>query len=168
MNNSDYSIRELKPSESKAYRKIRLEAIKSYPQYFGANYAEQVKMEKLYFERIIETSASNGIMMGAFLNETLVGICGITFDTKSLPRAGEIIQMYVQKNHQGHRLAKRLMNAILDKVSNMDGVDTVLLGVERTNTPAIKTYENCGFVVSDALTEASEDEHDNVYMVFEV
>ena len=48
-----YLIRRVQPGESRAYRAIRLEALKSYPEFFGANYEEQVNLDKLYFEKTV-------------------------------------------------------------------------------------------------------------------
>lgn len=148
-----YLIRRLKPSESSIYRAIRLEALKSYPEYFGASYAEQSRLEKLYFERIIEENSSRGIMMGAFFNEELIGICGVTFETKILQNAGEIIQMYVKKKHQGNKIAKDLIERLFDHVKQRKEVKFLVLGVDKNNIPAIKTYNNCGFEVNTDIKE---------------
>ncbi len=143
-----YTIRKLKPSESKLYRNIRLEALKAYPAYFGSNHAEQVKLEKLYFEKVIEEQNSEGVMMGAFIKDDLVGICGVTFKTDLIPNAGEIIQMYVKEHFQGMKLSKALMTYIIEIISTYKDIDFLVLGVEKSNTAALKSYLSCGFVLS--------------------
>jgi len=151
----NYITRRLKPNESKLYRAIRLEALKEYPEYFGSKYEEQVKLSKLYFERIIEESSPKGIMVGAFLDRELIGICGVTFETKILHNAGEIIQMYVNKKHQGNKLGKELIKSIYDNVILLKNVEIIVLGVDKNNTSAIRTYCNCGFEI-DTNIEGEE------------
>ena len=103
-------IRILEPRDAGVYREIRLEALKKFPEYFGSGYEQQVKLEKLYFERLIEERSDKGKMFGAFIDDELVGICGVTFETQVLPNAGEIIQMYVKLEHQNSGLGKKLVN----------------------------------------------------------
>ncbi|MEO1435774.1 MAG: GNAT family N-acetyltransferase, partial [Bacteroidota bacterium] len=66
--------RRLAPSDSKAYRAIRLESLQTYPNSFGSSYTDQVQKDKLAFERYIETSASSHFIVGAFQNNQLIGI----------------------------------------------------------------------------------------------
>lgn len=94
------TYKKLKPIDSEQYRKIRLEALEEYPEHFGSGYYEKANLPKLYFQRLIEEESSQGFMVGAFEKTDLVGICGITFETKLLDSSGKIVQMYVTKNHQ--------------------------------------------------------------------
>lgn len=142
-----YIIRKLEPPESKLYRAIRLESLKIYPEWFGSKYEEQIRLSKMYFEKIIEDNAAKGMMFGSFFKGELIGICGVTFETKITANAGEIIQMYVQKKYQGNKLGIKLIRKIQTEVKQVNGIDTLILGVEKNNLAAIKTYLNCGFEV---------------------
>lgn len=152
----NYIIRELKSSESKKYREIRLEALREYPEYFGSNYNEQCKLEKLYFERIIEENFSNGLMVGAFLDTDLIAICGVSFNTHLIPKAGELIQMYVQKKYQGNNISKELITFIFENVKKQKGIESIVLDVNKNNVFAIRTYINCGFVLNSDVHNYEE------------
>lgn len=144
------TVRVLEPCDSIDYRAIRLEALKTYPNYFGSSYNQQVKQRKLYFERLIENGSEKGKMVGAFLDDQLVGICGVTFETDVLPGAGEIIQMYVKAEHQNLGLGKSLIQEIIG-ICIANRVSTIILAVNKENTNAISVYEKSGFEVNDSL-----------------
>ena len=151
-----YTFQQLQANDSGLYRSIRLEALQNYPEYFGSNYTQQAQLEKLYFEKIIEQNMPNGIMIGAFFANQLIGICGVTFDTQLLPNAGEIIQMYVAPMHQGHKIGRDLMNHLYQIVKDQKQIKTLVLGVQKNNIPAIKTYLHCGFEI-DFTIQQQED-----------
>lgn len=144
------TVKILEPKDAKAYRAIRLEALQNYPEYFGSEYEQQVKLEKLYFERLIEDESGKGTMVGAFSEGQLVGICGVTFETTVLPNAGEIIQMYVKPEYQNKGYGKNLMLKIREACTSPP-VSTVLLEVVKSNVSAIKVYEQSGYELNETL-----------------
>ncbi|WP_431689216.1 GNAT family N-acetyltransferase [Hahella sp. NBU794] len=147
-----YEVRVLEPRDAKAYRAIRLEALKTFPEHFGSGYEQQVKLEKLYFEMRIEERSDKAMMVGAFLNSELVGICGVTFQTQVAPDAGEIIQMYVKPANQNAGVGGKMLAAINNLCRAMP-VKTLLLEVYKSNQNAIRVYEACGYRVNAALGE---------------
>lgn len=89
--------RNLLPDESKAYRRIRLESLKEFPEAFSATYQETLNIEKLILEIDIENQTVSKFVQGVFSHHKLIGIC--TF-VKSDENIGNIYQMYVQKGFQ--------------------------------------------------------------------
>jgi len=154
------TVKILEPKDSLEYREIRLEALKKYPEYFGSGYEQQVQLDKLYFERLIEEGSSEGIMAGVYADDQLVGICGVTFETKVLPNAGEIIQMYVKPEYQNRGFGKSLMRHILDTCKSAP-ISTILLEVVNENTSAVKVYEQSGYKFDKDLG----DDPNTVYMI---
>lgn len=55
------TVKLLEPQDSSAYRDVRLEALKEYPEFFGSGYKQQLTLEKLYFERLIEEKSEKGL-----------------------------------------------------------------------------------------------------------
>jgi len=149
----------LEPKDSIAYRAIRLEALKKYPEYFGSGYEQQLQLEKLYFERLIEEGSEKGKMAGVFIDDQLVGICGVTFETKVLPNAGEIIQMYVKPEYQNKGFGKSLMKKIED-ICTSSAISTALLEVVINNSSAIKVYEQSSYKINESLSS----DQNTVYM----
>ncbi|ATX75858.1 GNAT family N-acetyltransferase [Reinekea forsetii] len=144
------TVKLLEPGYSSAYREIILEALKEYPEFFGSGYEQQLNLEKMYFERLIEEKSEKGLMVGAYYDGELVGICGVTFETEVLPNAGEIIQMYVKADHQSQGVGKKLMRHIQDACATKD-VSVLLLEVVRENPGAIKVYEQSGYILNESL-----------------
>ena len=48
-------LQKLQSTHTNAYRDIRLECLKNYPENFRSNYGDEVKKEKLFFHTFIET-----------------------------------------------------------------------------------------------------------------
>ena len=144
------SIKILEPKDSPAYRELRIEALKKYPEYFGSGYEQQVKLERLYFERLIEENSPKGCMVGAYMDNHLVGICGITYETQVLANAGEIIQMYVKAEYQNQGIGKQLMLNIKEACRSTS-ISTILLEVVKDNLSAIKVYEQSGYLLDENL-----------------
>lgn len=143
----------LEPNESKLYREIRLDSLREYPEYFGSKYEEQAKLTKLYFEKIIEENSPSGIMAGIFDKDEIVGICGVTFETKVTQNAGEIIQMYIKRTYQGNRLGGKLLECIYENIKKDKNIEHLILGVDKNNIAAIKTYYNFGFQINTNIKE---------------
>lgn len=82
-------IRKLLPVESIAYRNIRLECLKKYPDNFGANYQYEIIKAKLLFQTPIEEADKNNFVVGAFKENALLGISGIIrFDGEKMKQRG--------------------------------------------------------------------------------
>ncbi|MDV2494451.1 GNAT family acetyltransferase [Elizabethkingia anophelis] len=86
--------RNILTNESRAYRMIRLESLKEFPEAFSANYEESVKIEKLRLEEDIETQMSERFVTGVFIDNELSGICAFVNLGNN---TGNILQMYVRK-----------------------------------------------------------------------
>lgn len=157
------SYRKLTVAETKAYRSLRLEALKRHPQSFGSTYEEQRTLPKLRFETVLEEELENYFMMGAFDDQKLIGICGfVPFSLKDDERdetTGTIIQVYVKGAYSGQKVGAGLMQATVAAAFTQPKIEEVILEVRRVNMPAIRTYERAGFVV------VSQDERDQLMVV---
>ena len=52
----------LEPKDSSDYRRIRLKSLKEHPDIFTAKYEEQVRLEKLFFEKQIEMNSKEAFV----------------------------------------------------------------------------------------------------------
>ncbi|MFQ3230194.1 GNAT family N-acetyltransferase [Reinekea sp.] len=150
-------VRVLEPNDSLAYRKLRLEALQTNPEYFGSSYDQQKRLDKLYFESLIEQRSAKGTMLGAYIEGKLVGMCGIAYETQLIPSAAEIIQMYVTPEFQGLGLG-RLLILEAERFSKSDGVRFLVLEVFKHNRKAVSLYETAGFQIDSTLA-SNGDSH---------
>ncbi|MFD2177562.1 GNAT family N-acetyltransferase [Veronia pacifica] len=151
-----YLYRQLNADDSSAYRAIRLESLKQYPQCFGSDYQQQHSLEKLYFEQKLEEACDDVAMFGVLNDDRLVAICGVAFRSALVDDSAEIIQMYVQKDHQGRGLAKGLL-AEIAQVCQTKQISYLVLEVERANSPAYLTYLSAGFVGLSSAADNGTD-----------
>lgn len=151
------TYRRLTADDSKAYRAIRLESLKAFPESFGSSYEEQSQLPKLMFEKALEQPSDERFLIGAFDQNELVGICGFipfTFDEFSdLSKAGTIIQMYVRTAYSRRKIGLHLINATIDEAFKLPGIDQIALGVRAGNLSAIRVYEQAGFQIHKPATD---------------
>lgn len=130
--------------DSLAYRHLRLEALRIFPTCFGANYAQQATLNKLYVQTLLEQDSDEVVMLGAFIDNQLIGLCGL----KETPdNRREIIQMYVTRTASGQGVAQQLLR-LAKQILPQIGATALILTVYIDNHSAIKTYLTAGFEVS--------------------
>ncbi|UXI03209.1 GNAT family N-acetyltransferase [Photobacterium sp. TY1-4] len=135
--------RRLQPADCQAYRQIRLESLKLYPENFGAIYAEQHALPQLFFEQRIAEQDPTKVMLGAFHGQELVGLCGLVTIAQE---SAQIIQMYVRAHCQGRGIGVGLLSQAKDVAANQLGVSQLVLTVYPHNHSARRAYEKSGFV----------------------
>lgn len=84
------------------------------------------KKEAIYLVALVENQVKGYIGMWTALDE------------------GEITQVSVKKEFQGKHIGRRLMEE-MEKEGKKAGVMAFFLEVRKSNAPAIRLYENCGF-----------------------
>ncbi|RXM41268.1 N-acetyltransferase [Chryseobacterium sp. CH21] len=136
------SYRKLLPEESKIYRAIRLESLEEFPESFGANYQEALKIEKFRMENDIEQQTAERFVLGAFADKEIIGICTFIKDENN---TGNIYQMYVKKEFQGKNIGMGLIKAIIDEAFQKFNDIEIHLEVAHGNDKAYKLYEKVGF-----------------------
>lgn len=126
----DATIRRLEPHDQAAYRALRLESLRTNPALFGTTYAEAAAMPSLPFETFIRERAPDHAMFGAFVDGTLVGLCGFRRETRERARhSGELVEMYVAPHVAGRGIGARLVDAVLRFAFEELGASQVVLGV---------------------------------------
>jgi len=144
-------FRPLLPGESSEYRKIRLESLKEFPDFFSADYEESVKLDRLPLESDIENQASDKLVCGAFLDSQLIGIGVLVKNAKNI---GNIYQMYVKPEFQGHNIGMQLLGSIIKEAGKRFGRIELSLEVQSHNNKAKRLYSKAGF---QYVSERKED-----------
>lgn len=163
----DLTYRKLTADEASKYRAIRLECLQAHPNNFGSTFAEQKKLPKLMFEKVLEKQASDKFVMGVFDQEQLIGICGflpyIPFSDQISSDTAVLIQVYVKAAYSGNRIGLGLIQTTVSEGFNATAVDKIVLEVKANNASAIRVYTQAGFrTYTPSMTDRDED---TVYMV---
>lgn len=153
------SYRVLKPSESRIYRTIRLEALSLNPEAYSSNYEAALLQPRMFFEAAVESGSRMQWVMGAFDGEELIGIFAYSDENSlAVPEAGTLLQMYVRDSYRGQGIGQELTRNILKEVFKFHSVKQVLLEVKVGNEAAKAVYIKAGFVAHalEGLTDESQ------------
>ena len=137
--------RRLERGDEKAYRRIYLEGLKSFPDFFGNRYEEQSAIAKLQFEDAIETASEDNFMFGAFAGERLIGIAGFRRGDRAKTRhRGELVQVFVDPRFQRKKVGESLIREVMAAAFALPGVETLELSAVANNSVQ-RLYEKLGF-----------------------
>lgn len=142
------NYRKIESTEAKTFRRIRLEALKKFPENFGTRYDDEIKKPRLHFEEIIERGdCSDVFFFGAFTDGgELIGIAGFVRETRAKTRhRGEIVSMYVEPDFHGQKIGENLLRALIETAFEVGGIEQIQLTVVAENRVAVRLYERIGF-----------------------
>ena len=75
----------------------------------------------------------------------MVGLIGALWGEDEGPGVATIVSMFVRPEWRGRGIAARLLNAALERLKQIDGVERVHLEVVVDQSAAVRLYENAGF-----------------------
>ncbi len=142
-------IRPLTLDHIEDYWQLRHQALRQNPEAFAVSYEEAI-METLEslsgkFQQMEDDSNQ---VIGAFFEETLVGMVQVSrYPMLKMRHKAIINEMYVAPEARGRKLGFKLMNAAIDYVQQMQGIEQVQLTVATTNASARRLYQSFGFKV---------------------
>ena len=140
MDGSPLTIRHVQADEMDAFRRIRLEALRSDPSYFASSYKDWATLSVEEWRQRLQ----NPVFI-AFRDSEPVGITGLLQQRASkMAHRATIIMVYVRKSQRGTGLAKKLLDMVADYARNI-GVLQLELTVSAENPAAIRFYLREGF-----------------------
>lgn len=140
----DIVFRNILPTESKDYRRIRLESLQKFPDSFSANYLEAYKTEVLVLENEIVNQTFEKFVCGGFSGSELIGICAFV---KNEIHMGTINQLYVRESFQGGNVGLRLVEEVIKTAGVRYNSIEIYLEVSTDNFKAFNLYRKIGFEV---------------------
>jgi RimJ/RimL family protein N-acetyltransferase len=142
----EIQFRKLQPNESNSYREIRLECLKKFPENFGSNYQDEKVKGSSFFQLHIEQESTDNFIIGAFYNNSLVGISGFNrYESEKTKHRGRIIQVYVKPEFQGQHIGSNIIKATLNEAFKISGIEQIEINVLTTNEHAERLYTKLGF-----------------------
>lgn len=135
------TFRNLDESDVNAFRDIRLESLKKYPENFTSSYEHEKGQPESFFLDMVH----NCIFMGCFNEGDLLGICGFKpyDDRPTTAHKGIVTGFYIRKKYRGRGFAKKLMKALLEQVD--ESYEQALIRVTTDNYKVHKMYRSLGF-----------------------
>ena len=107
------------------------------------------------FEEAIEQLQDDRFVLGAFDKDQIIGICGFvsikTQTNAGLRNIGSLIQLYGKPDYRGMGIGLHLVDYLIEEGFQIPGVGHIVLEVTEDNQPAIRIYEQAGFVSYDPV-----------------
>lgn len=164
-------IRFLTPDDRDQWLRLRIEALEGDPEAFSASLDEYRSLNLDDVNRRL-WSDGDAFVLGAFEQGCLCGMAG--FYREQGPKSrhkGRVWGVYVTPGARGAGIAYKMMQALLDRVRMIEGMEQVLLSVTATQEPAIRLYRSLGFQSFGREPRALKIGHryiDEEYMVLPV
>jgi ribosomal protein S18 acetylase RimI-like enzyme len=141
MDNSQIQIRRLAASEGRAYREIRLEALRLNPESFGSTFeAESVRPLAHFSGRVTQCP-----VFGAFRSAEIVGMAGfLGREGAKDAHKGYLWGMYVRAGARNAGVGRKLAETVIEYAR--EHVEVLQLDVVSENEVARRLYASLGFV----------------------
>lgn len=150
-------VRVLTNQDVEIYRELRLRGLQTEPSAFGSTYEIEVKLPVRNFEERL-TPSTDRFVVGGFDGEQLV--CVASFVRSTGPKSnhkGSLQAMYCDKQYRGTGIARDVVNDLINRVEELEGVKQVTLAVVAENTRAFAFYQSFGFEVFGTEPKAMFD-----------
>ena len=157
------TIRPTCEADTVAYRELRLEALRTHPEAFGADYEESLARPIERWQQNVRDGAGTdlGVTYVAEAAGGLVGMTGVYRDSGAKMRhCANIWGVYVRPDWRGLGIADQLIESCVAWVRARE-LRLAKLAVVTTNAAAIRCYVRCGFSVYGMDPEVIY--HDGVY-----
>ncbi|MBB3648802.1 RimJ/RimL family protein N-acetyltransferase [Rhizobium sp. BK619] len=140
MDASGVTIRHIQAGEVEAFRRIRLEALRTEPASFASRYEDWAALSlDEWRNRLSEP------VFIAFQGGEPVGIMGLLRQRSSkMAHRATIIMVYIGRSLRGTGLAERLLDVVVDHARDI-GIRQLELFVSAENAAAIRFYTRQGF-----------------------
>ncbi|WP_164491712.1 GNAT family N-acetyltransferase [Staphylospora marina] len=140
------NVRPLSPDDLNDYRRIRLRALRDHPENFGSTYEQESRMTTEQWERRLSPSEDR-ISLGLYDGERLMGTAVLVREQRERMRhKANLYAMYVAPEARGKGAGRLLLEELLKRAREMDGLEQIHLSVVSGNEPARNLYRQFGFI----------------------
>lgn len=146
-------VRRLTEDDLDALWMMRLQALSDNPEAFGSTYEETVVRGKESFRPRLG-QGDDIFYLGAF-DDALIGMVGFFREEGIKNRhKGYLVSMYVLPERRGQGVGKALVQELIARARQIDGLEQLLLAVVTTNHTANQLYRSLGFEVYGTQSRA--------------
>jgi ribosomal protein S18 acetylase RimI-like enzyme len=141
-----HDLRLLHENDAREFRRFRLTALEQSPQAFEESADELRSSPVAVTAERLRASSEDNFVLGAFVEGRLVGTVGFFRGRRAKTRhKGRVWGVHVDPAVRRQGIARAMMDALLARIYNVDGLRQVSLSVATTQVAAIALYESFGF-----------------------
>ena len=139
------TIRRIKPSEYELFRQVRLAALRDSPYAFPSTYQGALERSPESWKEQADstTTGRDRATFLAFSDKKPIGIAAL-YRREDDDVVGELLQVWIDPEHRGTRLAWDLMDEIF-KWAHKNDYQKIIAEVTIANPGALKFYLKYGF-----------------------
>ncbi len=140
-------IRNLKTEDAEMYRELRLESLKYMPEGYYETWEEESRytvhdME----ERLTERSKPNNFILGAFINDQLIGMMGFhQYKKGNLLHKAYIYGVYIKPNFNTEAVKSQLLEEVIRRAKKVKGLEQIISS--EVSEEGCILYKEAGFEV---------------------
>jgi RimJ/RimL family protein N-acetyltransferase len=135
-------VRRLNGDDAVAWQALRLQALQECPTVFASSYEE----EKDRPVESVQSMLEGGGVFGGFRDGMLVCVASVHAESmRKMAHKGCVWGVYATPAARGTGIAKAVLQALMQHAHTAMGLEFLTLGVNASNTPALKLYERLGF-----------------------
>lgn len=141
-------IRQLRESDAQAFRTLRRQALREFPEAFGLSHDEERNTSSSDFNQrfLTEWIAGENIILGAFSRDRLVGSIGLRrWNREKQRHKGYIWIFYTEPSLRGNGIGGRLLDAALRYAKTLAELEQIQLTVSAESRRARSLYLSFGF-----------------------
>ena len=140
-------IRRLDETNAQVFQALRLQAVHDHPEAFAVSFEEEQAQPIEAVAERFRAHSDEEFVLGAFLDERLVGMAGFgRLKRAKIRHKGHIWAMYVAPEARGRHVGRALLDEIVRRARRLPGLEEVVLAVTVGNEPARRLYLAAGFV----------------------
>lgn len=150
-------IAQIAPADLSAYKNLRDEALRLYPDAFDADLeSERARPPESYLGRLgLGETLGGSFLIGAWLGTELVGMIGLERQSQQkLRHTAELNSMMVHPRYTGQGVGVRLVEAAIAQARQAIGLEQIMVRVSLSSEAAVRLYERVGFQRCGVLPHA--------------
>lgn len=141
-----YKLERLIPSQWRDYKRIRLEALQTHPEFFGSSYVKESTYAFEHWMTLLEDK--NRALFALRHGEQLVGLTGVAVKKEDLEKA-LFYSTFIRAEHRGKGLSALFYQARIDWARQM-GCRAIVVSHRTGNDASEAANRRFGFLYMDA------------------